>query len=254
MARPLGAEVELTSAGMRVAESPLFLDAKRPRALSFVSHAHSDHIAPHQRVIATAATASLMAAKLKKRTRALTAPYGQTFDLGALKLSLHPAGHVRGSAQLLVQRDGRRILYTGDLGLGPSLTAEPAEVVPCDVLILEATFGHPRYRLPSRPEALARVDEFIDASFRRGEVPVLMAYALGKGQEVIAHLANRLPRSRVRSSAPRSLPGNGRARRDPSGAAPSHPGLQSAHAAAASNGRADGLGRGGRDGSPLRGR
>jgi putative mRNA 3-end processing factor len=191
MARPLGAEVELTPAGMRVAESPLFLDARRPRALSFVSHAHSDHIARHERVIATAATASLMAAKLKKRTRALTAPYGQTFDLGALKLSLHPAGHVRGSAQLLVQREGRRILYTGDLGLGPSLTAETAEVVPCDVLILEATFGHPRYRLPSRPEALARVDEFIEASFRRGEVPVLLVYALGKGQEVIAHLAKR---------------------------------------------------------------
>jgi putative mRNA 3-end processing factor len=131
-----------------------------------------------------------MATKLKKRTGGVTAPYGQTFDLGPLELSLHPAGHVRGSAQILVRRDGRRILYTGDLGLSPSLTAEPAEVVPCDVLIL-ATFGHPRYRLPSRPEALARVDAFIDAAIRRGEVPVLLAYALGKGQEVIAHLARR---------------------------------------------------------------
>jgi len=191
MSRPLAAEVELTPAGMRVAESPLFLDARRPRALSFVSHAHSDHIARHEQVIATATTASLMASKLRRRVGALTAPYGQTFDLGTLKLSLHPAGHVLGSAQILVRRDGRRILYTGDLGLSPSLTAEAAEVVPCDVLILEATFGHPRYRLPSRPEALARVDEFIAAANRRGEVPVLLAYALGKGQEVIAHLARR---------------------------------------------------------------
>jgi len=179
MSRPLAAEVELTPEGMRVAESPLFLDARRPRALSFVSHAHSDHIARHAQVIATAATASLMASKLRRRVGALTAPYGQTFDLGALKLSLHPAGHVRGSAQILVRRDGRRILYTGDLGLSPSLTAEAAEVVPCDVLILEATFGHPR------------VDEFIATANRRGEVPVLLAYALGKGQEVIAHLARR---------------------------------------------------------------
>jgi putative mRNA 3-end processing factor len=191
MSRPMAAEVELTPAGMRVAESPLFLDARRPRALSFVSHAHSDHIARHEQVIATAATASLMAAKLRRRVGALTPPYGQTFDLGPLKLSLHPAGHVRGSAQILVRRDGRRILYTGDLGLSPSLTAEAAEVVPCDVLILEATFGHPRYQLPSRPEALARVDEFIEAARKRGEVPVLLAYALGKGQEVIAHLARR---------------------------------------------------------------
>ncbi len=191
MPRPLAAEVVLTPEGMRVAESPLFLDARRPRALSFVSHAHSDHIARHERVIATAATASLMAAKLRRHVGALTAPYGQTFDLGSLKLSLHPAGHVRGSAQILVRRDGRRILYTGDLGLSPSLTAEAAEVVPCDVLILEATFGHPRYRLPSRPEALARVDEFIAAARKREEVPVLLAYALGKGQEVIAHLGRR---------------------------------------------------------------
>jgi putative mRNA 3-end processing factor len=189
--RPLASEIELTPAGMRIAGSPLFLDARRPRALSFVSHAHSDHIARHGRVVATAATASLMAAKLKQRSGAVTAPYGQTFDLGPLRLSLHPAGHVRGSAQILVRREGRRILYTGDLGLSPSLTAEPAEVVACDVLILESTFGHPRYRLPGRPEALARVDAFIDASTRRGEVPVLLTYALGKGQEVIAHLARR---------------------------------------------------------------
>jgi putative mRNA 3-end processing factor len=193
MPRPLAAEIEVTSDGMRVAESPLFLDARRPRALSFVSHAHSDHIARHDRVIATSATASLLAAKLGriKRASVVTAPYGQAFDLGALKLSLHPAGHVKGSAQILIRREGRRILYTGDLGLSPSMTAEAAEVVPCDVLILESTFGHPRYRLPPRPEALARVDEFVAAAFRRNEVPVLQAYALGKGQEIIAHLARR---------------------------------------------------------------
>src|SRR5581483_6522918 len=160
MPRPMSAEVEITNAGMRVAESPLFLDARRPRELSFVSHAHSDHVARHDRVIATAATAHLMAVRTGRRAPVVTAPYGQSFDLGSLRLSLHPAGHVRGSAQILVRREGRRILYTGDLGLSPSITAEAAEVVPCDVLILEATFGHPRYRIPPRHQALAQVDDF----------------------------------------------------------------------------------------------
>lgn len=200
MARPLAAEVELTPGGMRITESPLYLDARKPMGLSFVSHAHGDHIARHGTVIATAATAALLSRRLKTSPAVLTAPYGQAFDVGALRLSLHPAGHMRGSAQLLVQREGRRVLYTGDLGATESLTAEATEVVRCEVLVLEATFGHPRFRFPPRAEALAQLDAFIAGCQANDETPVLLAYAVGKSQEVLAHLAKSGHKVRAEAS------------------------------------------------------
>ncbi len=185
---PAGPAVELIAGGIHLSDSVLWFDAPRRQALSFVSHAHGDHIARHDRFIATPATARLVAKRLGGVSQAVTAPFGQPFDLGPLRLELFPAGHIFGSAQIRVSRGGRRVVYTGDLCLGPSLTAEPAEIVACDVLVLEATFGHPRYRLPSRPQALAEVEAFVQGCLARGESPVLLAYALGKSQEVIRHL------------------------------------------------------------------
>ncbi|HUB08275.1 MAG TPA: MBL fold metallo-hydrolase [Myxococcales bacterium] len=184
-------EVEIVGGAIHLSGSALWFDAPKRQPLSFVSHAHGDHIARHERVIATGATARLMERRLGKLANTLTAPYGQSFDLGPLKLTLFPAGHILGSAQILVERGGRRIVYTGDLCLSPSLTAEAATVVPCDVLVIEATFGHPRYRLPRRPEALARVEEFVQRTHAGGGTPVLLAYALGKSQEVIRYLGER---------------------------------------------------------------
>jgi putative mRNA 3-end processing factor len=185
------AEVELIGGAIHLSESVLWFDAPKRQALSFVSHAHGDHIARHQRVIATDPTARLMAKRLGTLPDALTVPYHQAFDVGPLRLELFPAGHILGSAQILVIRNGRRIVYTGDLCLSPTATAEAAEVVPCDVLVIEATFGHPRYKLPPRPEALARVEEFARGALARGETPILLAYSLGKSQEVIRHLGER---------------------------------------------------------------
>ncbi len=184
-------EVELVGGAIHLVGSGLWFDAPRRQSLSFVSHAHGDHIARHAQVIATDATARLMAQRLRTSPNALTAPYGQAFDVGPLRLQLFPAGHILGSAQILVNRDGRRIVYTGDVCLSPSLTAEAAVVVPCDVLVVEATFGHPRYRLPPRQDALAQVEEFVRRALAAGETPVLLAYALGKSQELVRYLGER---------------------------------------------------------------
>jgi putative mRNA 3-end processing factor len=182
-------EVELLGQGMRVRDTPLFLDAHRRTDLSFVSHAHGDHIARHGRIIATAATLQLVERRIGKIQTQVAAPYRQRFDLGTLDLELLPAGHVLGSAQLRLTRKGLRVTYTGDLNLVPSLTAEPAEVAHCDLLVLESTFGHPRYRFPPREETFAAMRAFVEESFARGVKPVFLAYALGKSQEAMTALA-----------------------------------------------------------------
>jgi putative mRNA 3-end processing factor len=181
--------VELKKAGLHLTGTPLWLDARRKSELSFVSHAHSDHIARHDRVISTAATLALLQARLGEVKAPLSVPYRRPFELGPLILELFPAGHVLGSAQLRVTRpDGRRIVYSGDINHQPGLTAEPLEVAECDTLVLESTFGHPRYRLPPREETLAAVETWVKRQFGHGRVPILYAYPLGKSQETIAWL------------------------------------------------------------------
>jgi putative mRNA 3-end processing factor len=184
--------VELRKAGLHLSGTALWLDAKRKTELSFVSHAHADHVARHERVIATGATLALMADRLGKLNGALPVPYRRPFALGPLTVELLPAGHILGSAQIRVTRsDGRRVVYTGDLNLAPSMTAEPAEVAHCDTLVMESTFGHPRYVFPPKDEVLASIEKWIREKIARKVSPVLLGYPVGKSQEIIRHLTHR---------------------------------------------------------------
>lgn len=184
--------VELRRAGLHLSGTDLWFDASRKSELSFVSHAHSDHIGRHERVIATAATIRFMQHRLGKVKNPLAVPYYRPFELGPLVLELLPAGHVLGSAQLrVVREDGVRVVYTGDLNTVPMLTAEPAHVAQCDVLILESTFGHPRYRFPSREKTFDVIAQWCRDHQQRGIQPILLGYALGKSQEAVKALTER---------------------------------------------------------------
>jgi Cft2 family RNA processing exonuclease len=102
-------------------------------------------------------------------------------------VTLFPAGHILGSAQVLVE-NSCRIVYTGDLKLRPSPVNEKAEVKKCDVLIMEATFGLPEYAFPTGEETRAMLKNEVDLALGNKQVPIIRAYALGKAQEVIALL------------------------------------------------------------------
>jgi putative mRNA 3-end processing factor len=187
--------VELAKGEMKVVGSPLHLDARRRVECAFVSHAHGDHIGRHDRTIATSATLSLMRHRLgepkKRKTEALPAEFRAPFGLGELTLELFPAGHVLGSAQLRVtSKAGIALGYTGDLCTEPTHAAEAAEVMSCDVLVVESTFGHPRYVFPPKEETLLAVRRFVDDALSDGVTPVLLGYALGKAQEILKYLAD----------------------------------------------------------------
>jgi putative mRNA 3-end processing factor len=180
--------IELDAGELRVTGTTLHLDARRRAACAFISHAHGDHLGRHDRAIATPPTLALMRHRLgepkRRKTEALPATYRTPFGLGELTLELFPAGHVLGSAQLRVLRNGIALGYSGDLCLEPTHAAEPAEVVPCDVLVLESTFGHPRYAFPPKEEILAGVRKFVEDALSDGVTPVLLGYSLGKAQEI----------------------------------------------------------------------
>ncbi len=173
-----------------------WLDAQARAERSFVSHAHSDHIARHKEVLCSAPTARLLHARLPGRRAVTTLPFGQPHPLEfGVTATLHPAGHILGSSQILLAHEEHgTLLYTGDFKLRPSLAAEPCATPAADTLVMETTFGLPRYVFPPEAETIDRIIAFCQESVAAGTTPVLLCYSLGKSQEVLRALTPaRLP-------------------------------------------------------------
>lgn len=173
-----------------------WLDARSSAPRSFVSHAHADHIARHREVICSAGTARLMRARLGGRRREHVLPFGHPEPLDpASTVTLHPAGHILGSAQCLLAHETHgTLLYTGDFQLRPALAAETCAAPRADVLIMETTFGLPRYAFPPADAVLQAITDFCAEALADGATPVLYAYSLGKSQELLQGLGPaRLP-------------------------------------------------------------
>lgn len=173
--------------GLRLTVADLAIDTRRRHARAFVSHAHSDHIARHEYVLCTAPTAALMEHRLGKRTVHVM-ELGEPISWAGVTLTALPAGHCLGAAMLHVEADGQTLLYTGDFKLSPSATATAAEPARAEILIMESTFGTPNYRMPPQEEVLARLRDLLQRILESGAVPVIEAYALGKGQEITRRL------------------------------------------------------------------
>ena len=173
--------------GLYLPEIDLWIDSRAPQQVCLVSHAHADHLGRHKRIVATPGTARLCRHRMGPRPT-LTIPFFERRDMGDYALTLYPAGHCLGSAQALVEIEGERFVYTGDFKLRESRTSEPPEIVPCDTLAIDTTFGDPRYVFPPLEEVVGMLREEIDAALASGETPVVAGYSLGKSQEALALL------------------------------------------------------------------
>ena len=175
--------------GLYCPEADLFIDPVKPVARALITHGHSDHArAGHGSVLATPETLAIMAARygadFAGATQALA--YGEAVTLGAARFSLHPAGHVLGSAQAAVDMGGTRIVVSGDYKRQNDPTCAPFEVVPCDVFITEATFALPVFTHPSAEHEVRKL--LASAAMFPERAHVVGAYALGKAQRVMATL------------------------------------------------------------------
>jgi len=174
--------------GIHLPGPNLWLDPHAPRSSAVVSHAHADHVQRHGEVITTAITAAMLRLRGLRRTAYRTAAFGEPVQLDGARLTLYPAGHILGSAQVLVEWQGVRLLYSGDFKLRPGRSAEVMEVPRADIVVMETTFGRPRYRFPETEAVIAQIHEFCRETLEAGETPVLLCYSLGKGQEVLSCL------------------------------------------------------------------
>ena len=172
--------------GVNLPQIGWWLDAHRSQHRSFVSHAHSDHIAPHREIVATRATASLMRLRMAGRRQETILDYGETWksEFGC-EMKLYPAGHIFGSAMCHLTTEDGSLLYTGDFKLRPGLAAEPCEAPRADVLIMETTFGLPRYVFPPQEQIARDIVAFCQQALADKVTPILYGYSLGKTQELL---------------------------------------------------------------------
>jgi putative mRNA 3-end processing factor len=159
-------------------------------ARAVITHSHADHLrAGNGEYLTSAAGAALVAQRLPPGATVRPLEYGEPFVAGATRISLHPAGHVLGSAQVRIQHEGRVWVVSGDYKRDPDPTTQAFEPVPCEVFISEATFALPVYRWAPPKAVAAEIFDWWQANRARGRASVLFAYALGKAQRVLAELA-----------------------------------------------------------------
>jgi putative mRNA 3-end processing factor len=165
------------------------IDPTRPVERALITHAHSDHArAGHGAVLATQETLDLMRLRYGDNFAGTiqAVGYGESVTLGGVRVTLHPAGHVLGSAQIAVEANGLRIVASGDYKNVPDPTCTPFELVPCDVFITEATFALPVFRHGDPDGEIGKLLHSVALFPERAHL--VGAYSLGKAQRVIALL------------------------------------------------------------------
>jgi Cft2 family RNA processing exonuclease len=175
--------------GIHLKGTDLWFDSGSKRALSFVSSAAVEGPFNSEKIIATPETIRLLEGRIKKPV-ALACPYERPFSLGSVRVELIPSGFMLGSSQIAVQKDGRTIIYTGDVCLRNLRTSKPAQVRRCDILVLKCTFAAPRYSFPPAGKVGEEIIEFVRETLSSGAVPVLLTETIGKAPELAKILSD----------------------------------------------------------------
>jgi len=185
--------VSFNENGLYCKYGDFYIDPILPVRNAVISHAHADHAkSGNHTVYCTAATFAFMQLRYGKNAAlvANTLPYDQPFTISGVKLLLIPAGHMLGSAQVLMEYEGVKYLYTGDYKLQPDATCEPLEWVKTDVLITESTFANPEIL---HPDPIAEIKKINDIKINI----LLGAYGLGKSQRLINLINMHAPQKKI---------------------------------------------------------
>ncbi|WDQ99710.1 ligase-associated DNA damage response exonuclease [Devosia sp. J2-20] len=166
-----------------------YIDPSVPRERAIITHGHADHArSGHGSVLATPDTIAIMKTRYGEDCARRFEPldFGVPLNVDDVTIRLFPAGHILGSAQVLVEQAGQRVVVTGDYKRLAERTAQPYELVKCDLLVTEATFGLPVFQHPPPQTEIARLLKSVRDNPERSHL--VGSYALGKAQRVIALL------------------------------------------------------------------
>jgi putative mRNA 3-end processing factor len=179
--------LQLTEAGLYCPQGDFYVDPWIPVPRAVVTHAHGDHLAYGCRAYLVEASGErLFHQRLGQGANVQVLKSGQMIQVGEVRLSLHPAGHILGSSQVRIEANGEVWAVSGDYKLHHDPTCTAFEPVRCHTFITEATFAMPIYRWPDPSLVFEQINGWWQENQRRGKASVLFAYALGKAQRVLA--------------------------------------------------------------------
>jgi putative mRNA 3-end processing factor len=180
--------LQFTSSGIFCADAGVYIDPWKPVDRAIITHAHSDHARfGNKRYLAHKDSESILRLRLGD-IELQTVDYGEAFNINGIKFSLHPAGHIIGSAQVRVERSGEVWVASGDYKIQDDGFSAPFELVKCNTFITESTFGLPIYKWPAQKLVMNEIREWWQQNQVEGKASVLMGYALGKMQRLIVGL------------------------------------------------------------------
>ncbi len=190
-----GKLIKLTKKGLYCEAGDFYIDPWLPVKKAVLTHAHADHTyRGNQHYLVPAEGERLSRIRLGDGASISTRKYGETTEIGGVKISFHPAGHVLGSAQVRVEQRGEIWVISGDYKLMPDRTCAPFESVKCHYFITEATFALPIYRWQPTALIFEQINDWWRANQEKGKVSVIFAYSLGKSQRIMNGIDRSLGR------------------------------------------------------------
>ncbi len=185
--------LRLTDSGLFCEAGGFYIDPWKPVSRAVITHAHADHARPGSRhYLGCEASRELFRLRLPNDAEFQFLQYGETLNIGGVALSLHPAGHMLGSAMVRLEKRGFVALVTGDYKLGDDLTCESWQPIQCNLMVTESTFGLPIYRWHDQATTYRQINDWWKQSVAGGMCCVLYGYAIGKSQRLLAGLDQTL--------------------------------------------------------------
>ena len=179
--------LKTTDRGLYCAAGDFYVDPWKPVNFAVTTHAHSDHaVAGSSYYLTSDSGCGVLQERLGREAHIEAIPYGQRVTRNSVVISLHPAGHILGSAQVRVEYQGEVWVVSGDYKTDADPTCAPFEPVRCHTFITESTFGLPLYRWPSPADVFSGINAWWLANQQARRTSVLYAYSLGKAQRVLA--------------------------------------------------------------------
>src|SRR5262245_21198729 len=183
--------LRLAERGLHCEAGDFYIDPWQPVERAVITHAHGDHARwGSERYLSSREGAGVRRTRLRPGGRIRPLAYGEAIDVNGVRVSLHPAGHILGSAQIRVEHRGEVWVASGDYKTQPDATCTPFELVRCHTFITESTFGVPIYRWTTDGEVFDAIRAWWRSNRDHGRASVMFAYALGKAQRLLASLAD----------------------------------------------------------------
>lgn len=175
--------------GIYCPQADVYIDPWRPVKNAIITHAHSDHAKwGNENYLSHHLSVPVLKFRLGETIKVRGVEYGEEIFMNGVKISLHPAGHIPGSAQIRLEYKGEIWVASGDYKLEIDHVSTPFEPIRCQHFVTESTFGLPVYRFPESEQTHADINNWWQKNKEEGKASVIIGYALGKAQRIIKHL------------------------------------------------------------------